>query len=211
MSRLSPISGENNPRKKLAYQYFKSLGPTRTIADIAMAGHYGSYQTIRNWCAEGKWFEKAQKHDQQIAERLASKNSSAHEHSMQTVICALDFLIEKFVSRDKDGNVTDVNLRVDGIDDAIKIVRLKSYMMGEDPDKTAGLRDGGNYHLAMVSLIQEFRSKGYDPFTEQLEAFQKRGTPLLEKGGKAASWKPATNGSVEHGEQAMETDQPLQD
>jgi hypothetical protein len=195
----------------MAYLYFESLGPTRTIMEVASVGHYGSYGAIRNWSADFKWFEKAHKSDMARVNALVKKNQEANEHVIQTTINAIDFVLESIVDRDKDGNITGVNLKVESPDDVIKLVRLKSYLIGDDPEKTSGLSDSGNYHLAVVALIQEFRAKGYDPFTEQLEAFQTTGVSLLEKASKTPRRGKNTNGSGEHGEQAMATDEPLQD
>lgn len=126
---------DETPLQKKAFEYYISLGPTRTLKDVADKFGY-SKQTIYNWSSRFNWKERVFKFEQMEAERIKSIRERLSKESEEFLIQnhanllkLVDLSVEKYfreVAEDPDRVIPLKTVK--DLKHLIEVVRL---LMGE--------------------------------------------------------------------------------
>ena len=155
-----------------AYEYFLSLGPSRSLRDVISAS-YGDVSTVGQWSSKYKWFDMARDYDRKSTTILEEKNPEYLDLLRQVMIHGISTAFFQLFQLQKDGTVkfqndTESWRPHDMLAFAELLNRLTGFM-----GKTGSTDLNLNLHVSIMNLIDKLQTRGYNPFTISQETILK--------------------------------------
>jgi hypothetical protein len=136
--------------------YFKlrQSGKGKTEAAIGTGSEHGrTKSTIFEWKKNFNWDDREAVRSADINREVQQNTNSVIIDNKTSYLIYAHKLLDKILIKDKDGNVTGINLDIKSISDFEKVTKLCLLLQGEDTDRD----DNGLKEFADV--LQQSREK----------------------------------------------------